>query len=202
MILLSGCFSNDRHALNENNSFYIKAEKFRKNGDFNNAVEAFSQCIRHSPGSYKAHLQLAIIFEDNLENLSGAIVQYQNYINKSPEKNQILIAQKWLRRAEEKYYNSLKIKYEDKDISKSLDAEASAEIIISPQDTGINENSESFYVVRSGDTLNEIAKNLLGDSQHWSLLYEANRDVLYSPGQLQVGQRLIIPQLNPTQNHN
>ncbi len=198
IVFVAGCFSNNRNALNESNSFYINAEKLKREGKFNNSVEAFFQCLRHSPGSYKAHLQLAMIFEDNLDDLSQAIVHYQHYINKSPEKNQTSVVEKWLQRAEKKYYNSLKMKYEEKDSAAEPEVpQVIDEKKLSHQSQkSAEENNESFYVVREGDTLNQIAKDFLGDYKYWSLLYEANADILISPEQLQVGQRLIIPQLD------
>ena len=49
------------------------------------------------------------------------------------------------------------------------------------------------YTVRSGDTLSSIAGQLLGSQRNWDKLYEANRRILKSPDDLQVGMELKIP---------
>jgi nucleoid-associated protein YgaU len=49
------------------------------------------------------------------------------------------------------------------------------------------------YVVKSGDSLSKIAKELLGDASRWSEIHEANRDQIANPNLIRVGQELIIP---------
>ena len=52
---------------------------------------------------------------------------------------------------------------------------------------------ESVYVVRAGDTLSRIAREVYGDSNKWKLIYEANGDALRRPEDLREGQVLRIP---------
>lgn len=57
--------------------------------------------------------------------------------------------------------------------------------------------SESLvYEVQPGDTLSELAGRFLGSTRRFLELYEANRDILASPDDLQVGMLLKIPGLN------
>ena len=49
------------------------------------------------------------------------------------------------------------------------------------------------YQVQPGDTLSVLAGRFLGSSRRYLELYEANRDVLSSPDDLQVGMLLKIP---------
>jgi len=53
------------------------------------------------------------------------------------------------------------------------------------------------HVVRSGDTLAEIAAVTLGDARLWPHLYRANRDQIRDPAVLYPGQRLTIPRVEP-----
>ena len=52
------------------------------------------------------------------------------------------------------------------------------------------------YVVKSGDSLSNIAKALLGDASRWPEIYELNKDVigdnpnLIKPGRRWAGSRL------------
>jgi nucleoid-associated protein YgaU len=49
------------------------------------------------------------------------------------------------------------------------------------------------YTVKSGDTLSKIAKQFYGDAGQYMKIFEANKDKLKDPDQIQVGQELKIP---------
>lgn len=49
------------------------------------------------------------------------------------------------------------------------------------------------YVVQPGDTLGKISRRFYGTSRRYMDIYNANRDVLSSPSQIEVGQTLRIP---------
>lgn len=51
------------------------------------------------------------------------------------------------------------------------------------------------FIVRDGDSLSTIALAVYGDASQWRPIFEANRDVLPSESQLQIGQTLRIPAL-------
>jgi nucleoid-associated protein YgaU len=55
-----------------------------------------------------------------------------------------------------------------------------------------------FYTVSQGDSLGAIAVKFYGDVRWYELIFEANRDLLSSPDQIMVGQRLVIPELPVT----
>lgn len=50
------------------------------------------------------------------------------------------------------------------------------------------------YTVQPGDTLSKISKELYGNANQYMKIFEANRDRLKSPDQIQVGQQLVIPE--------
>ena len=65
----------------------------------------------------------------------------------------------------------------------------------SPSVTGRSQE----YVVRSGDSLSEIALAAYGSAARWPEILEANRDKLQTPEELQVGMKLQIPgEIAPT----
>ncbi|MCW5570197.1 MAG: LysM peptidoglycan-binding domain-containing protein [Steroidobacteraceae bacterium] len=49
------------------------------------------------------------------------------------------------------------------------------------------------YVVKKGDTLSKIAKELYGDPMLYPKIFEANRDILSDPDRIKPGQKLRIP---------
>lgn len=51
------------------------------------------------------------------------------------------------------------------------------------------------YTVKPGDTLSKIAKEFYGDARKYSIIFEANRDILKNPNIIQPGQKLRIPKI-------
>lgn len=52
---------------------------------------------------------------------------------------------------------------------------------------------ERTYTVKSGDTLSRIAKEMLGDANAYTDIFNANRDQLSDPDKIKPGQVLKIP---------
>ena len=53
--------------------------------------------------------------------------------------------------------------------------------------------SPATYTVKSGDTLSKIAKQVLGDANAYTEIFNMNRDHLSDPDRIQPGQVLKIP---------
>lgn len=49
------------------------------------------------------------------------------------------------------------------------------------------------HVVKAGDSLSKIAKELLGDAERWPEILEANKDKIDSPDRISPGLELDIP---------
>jgi nucleoid-associated protein YgaU len=56
------------------------------------------------------------------------------------------------------------------------------------------------YVVKSGDTLSGIAKELYGDGNRWREIFEANKDQIENPNLIRPGWELLIPGLGGDEN--
>src|SRR5690606_7567043 len=57
-----------------------------------------------------------------------------------------------------------------------------------------NTGGSRTYVVQPGDTLGKISVRFYGTANGYLRIYEANRDQLSSPSDIQVGQELTIPE--------
>lgn len=51
-----------------------------------------------------------------------------------------------------------------------------------------------IYVVKAGDSLSKIAKEVYGDAKRWKEIYEANKDKIKNPDVIHPGQELVIPE--------
>jgi len=54
--------------------------------------------------------------------------------------------------------------------------------------------SQRTYTVQEGDSLSKISKQFYGNPNRYMKIFEANRDQLKNPNQIQPGQRLVIPE--------
>lgn len=54
-------------------------------------------------------------------------------------------------------------------------------------------SSPQTYTVQPGDTLSKIAKQFYGNANDYNRIFEANRDKLKNPDQIQAGQQLVVP---------
>lgn len=54
------------------------------------------------------------------------------------------------------------------------------------------ENKVKVYVVKKGDYLRKIAKELLGKEGEWKKIFDWNKDIIKNPDQIQIGQKLKI----------
>lgn len=49
------------------------------------------------------------------------------------------------------------------------------------------------YVVKPGDSLSKIAKQVYGSTDDWRRIYDANRDIIQDPDLIHPGQTLRLP---------
>jgi len=71
--------------------------------------------------------------------------------------------------------------------------EASREAATPPTRAAERSDAYRIYVVEQDDSLAKIARLLLGSPDHWSQIYELNKDVISSPDKIRAGMRLRIP---------
>ena len=66
--------------------------------------------------------------------------------------------------------------------------------VSAPVDAASEGTGASTYTVQSGDVLGTISTTVYGTSRNWRKIYDANRDILADPNQLEVGMVLRIPE--------
>ena len=109
---LAGC-SGESSLVDDRNPFYVKGLRLRQENRYTDAAEAFEKCLRLSPASAKAHLQLAMLYEDRLSDPVRAIYHYRAYLVTSPNGENADMVRKWLVRAERSYLQKLMRQYPD-----------------------------------------------------------------------------------------
>lgn len=56
-----------------------------------------------------------------------------------------------------------------------------------------NPNVYAYHTVEKGESLSKIAKHYYGDMMKYKQIFEANRDILDDADNIEVGQKLTIP---------
>lgn len=70
-------------------------------------------------------------------------------------------------------------------------------------DTAIqSDGGKRIYVVQAGDDLSKISKKAYNTTAHWKKIYDANRDQLSSPDEVQVGMKLVLPDVAPVRKED
>jgi nucleoid-associated protein YgaU len=49
------------------------------------------------------------------------------------------------------------------------------------------------YVIKPGDSLSKIAKQVYGNAADWQKIYQANRNTIKDPDLIHPGQKIILP---------
>jgi len=63
-----------------------------------------------------------------------------------------------------------------------------------------SDGGKKVYIVQVGDDLGKISKKVYNTTVHWKKIFEANRDRLENPDDLQVGMRLLLPDVLPSKD--
>jgi nucleoid-associated protein YgaU len=82
------------------------------------------------------------------------------------------------------------IKQQRAALAKKREAEAAAK---AEAEAKAEADEPRIYVVKSGDSLSKIAKEVYGNAGRWKEIYEANKDQIKDPNLIYRGQKLRIP---------
>jgi LysM repeat protein len=105
LVCLCGC---SRESLvDERNIYYIRGTKLREEKKHDEAVKAFETCLRLSPQSAQAHLQLALIYDETLDDPLTAVYHYRRFLEMRSDDANAEAVKSWLQRAEQKLIQRL-----------------------------------------------------------------------------------------------
>jgi nucleoid-associated protein YgaU len=93
--------------VDERNIYYIRGTKLREEKKHEEAVKAFETCLRLSPQSAQAHLQLALIYDETLDDPLVAVYHYRCFLDMRPDDANVEAVRGWLQKAEQKLLQRL-----------------------------------------------------------------------------------------------
>lgn len=214
-----GCGRNDpkKHPL------YLKGTQLRDEGDPLAAETYLKRYVEKVPESPEGHLALASLYDEALNNPTAALYHYDEYLRLAPEdapdrstveNYRMLTRAKLLKQLSGEPLPELPataLAAENRQLRKTIEqlrryienqnrrlvelqnspGGAATARQTSPSTTGGNR----LYTVQKGDTPGSIARRFYGSASKYPKIMEANH--LTGNGNLQVGQKLIIPPAEP-----
>ena len=164
---------------------------------------------------YRRYLELEPESQDkkNIEAwLKGAEKEYYDRLKMNYPDNDLKKEIEALREREKRYIANLtQLRKENEYLKNQLDIKPAASSAVQemkqkdtvPAETAVPETSSmpkkketpELYVVKQGDSLTKISREVYGDLKYYKLILEANRDILSSETQVRIGQKLKIPRL-------
>ncbi len=161
---------------------------------------------------YRRHLELEPDSQEkqNIESwIKGAEREYYDQLKMNYTDNDLKKELEALREREKRYITlTTQLKKENEYLKKQPNLKPSVSSAvqenkdIAPEEAPILETSPSkkkerpeFYVVKQGDSLTKISREFFGDIKYYKLILDANKDVLSSETQVQIGQKLKLPKL-------
>jgi LysM repeat protein len=186
------------------------AERKSAQGDFERAVNLYEAALDDSPRGAEVHYQLALLYDDKLNDPVSALHHFKRYLAINPNGPHAKDVRDSIKRDEIAALTALsgdsvitrteaaRLRNENLTLHKELEAPAASRTALEkphPNDTkkAGSKKSGQTYVVQSGDTLFSISRKFYKSPKHWKNILEANKKNIRDPKDLTVGQTLIIP---------
>jgi LysM repeat protein len=203
----------ERDPLVKTGQAYMEQQKWDE------AEQSFKEALDNNPMMARPHLDLALIYQQYKPNYVHSIYHYDRYLELRPESEKAEFINEQKMKLQQAVANNIikesaqvkqvldelnRLRKENaslkQQLSDSSTAAKSAEQAVSTTaaENAVNQPaqdtaSHQIYHVVAGDTLTKIATRFYGDAAKWDAIFEANKDTLPSPGDLRVGQTLVIP---------
>ena len=205
---LAGC---DRVGSSRYTQLMQEADSKSARGDFERAVNLYEAALDDSPRGAEVHYQLALLYDDKLNDPVSALHHFKRYLALSPNGPHAKDANSSIKRDEIAALTALsgdsvitraeaaRLRNENLALHKELEARAPQRNPLEKlQATDASSKKAGSkrgqtYVVQSGDTLFSISRRFYNSPKRWKQILEANKKNIRDPKDLTVGQTLVIP---------
>ena len=210
-------------AREEKNPLIQQGQAYMETRHYGQAEESFKQAIAEDPCMARPYLELALIYHQYRPNYIQAICCYNHYLQLRPKSEKAPFIREQIQKVQKQLVNAIlqqsgaeralqelshlqkenrrltsenaRLKQQIAQLSNPLPAPktpAKKQITQPSAPSCPVDSKQQIYTVVSGDNLTKIAKKFYG-TPNYTLIYEANKDQMKDPGDLRVGQTLVIP---------
>lgn len=117
MLFIIGCNDGPNET---SHPLFVKYRKAHDSRKYSEASEYLKRYLKVRPDSAPAHLAMAALCEENLDDQLSAIFHYRRFLEIEPHSAQRHDVRKWIEAAEKRYYYKAKIKFNDPEDIASL----------------------------------------------------------------------------------
>ena len=218
LLALCGCGKDTRssEAKEERNPLIKQGHDYMEIKDYGRAEAAFKQAIENNPRMARPHLDLATIYQQYKPDYISSIFYYKRYLELRPDSEKAEFINEQIKKVQISLANAIltqsgavqaieelkQLRKENTELKRQLAAKPKIVIESAPKKSVTQtvpksakpsaQTSRQIYTVVAGDNLTKIAKKFYGDDDY-DAIYQANKDRMKSPGDLRVGQTLVIP---------
>jgi tetratricopeptide (TPR) repeat protein len=220
LLTLCGCEKDAKssEAKEERDPLIKQGQAYMEIREYAKAEDAFKQALENNPRMARPHLDLATIYHQYKTNYIHSIYHYDRYLELRPTSEKAEFIREQIGKVHNALYSGiltqsgafqLKQEYdllqkENMELKRRLAAQPKASAQTAPAKSvtqtvpksakppASTQTTHQIYTVVAGDNLTKIAKKFYGDDDY-DAIYEANKDRMKSPGDLRVGQTLVIP---------
>jgi LysM repeat protein len=204
---LVGC---DRLGNSRHSQLMQDADNKAAQGDFERAVNLYEAALDDSPRGAEVHYNLALLYDDKLNDPVSALHHFKRYLALSPNGPHAKDVKDSIKRDEIAALTALsgdsvitraeaaRLRNENLTLHKQLEERPALRTALEKSDGNDSRKAGSkkagqTYVVQSGDTLFSISRKFYKSPKRWKAILEANKKNIRNPKDLTVGQTLVIP---------
>jgi nucleoid-associated protein YgaU len=195
-----------------------EAETKAREGDYTQAINLYEAALDGSANSADAHYQLALIYDDKMNDPLNALHHFKRFLALDPTNKRAQEVKNFMKRDELTLQTNLagdsmvprselvRLNNENLNLRKQIGedwakkkaANAGLKSTATPGKDLPNEKpgqqgKARRHTVQPGDTLASISRKYYKSSTHWQKILDANTDIISKPGDLKPGQTLTIP---------
>lgn len=190
MTLINGCSNQvlTEKEIENKTPIILEAKNYIENEEWILAEERLKEILIKKPLYSRAHLDLAIIYQQQITNYINSIYHYNRYLELNPLSEKNIFINEQINKLKKQLELSF-IKNEKKypKIQKNIKTNiVHSKIINKPKKNFIK------YKVQNGDTLSKISREFYNDPTQYNKIVEAN-DEIDNPRDIKVGQIIVIP---------
>lgn len=167
----------------------IEARNYINNEQWINAENILKKILIDKPQYTRAHLDLAIIYQQYLTNYINSIYHYNRYLELNPLSEKNIFINEQINNLNEELELSFYKNNNRTEETKETNVTNSTNFILKENPT----KNIMKYRIKDGDTLSKIARKFYNDPMKYDIIVDANNNIENSED-IKIGQIIIIPE--------
>lgn len=210
--MLAGC---DRMISPRSTQLVRDAQRKAAEGEYIAAINLYENALDGSPGSAAIHYELALLYDDKMQQPLNALHHFKRYLTLAPGGTHAAEAKRFMQRDELALVTELsgdsivtraeavRLRNENLSLRRQLEERGTTPRAVTARPEKPTRGASSpaaprdraarSHTVEAGDTLFSLSRKYYNSPDRWKDILEANKKEVQDPGKLKIGQTLVIP---------